>query len=171
MLDQYSQTNHCSSATWKLGLLVAYPRFLELVKISSKLNLPITTTTMNSILLRLVATSFAPLFSAFEIKNYFKVSFLKSFIQFPQNYMVLMSQSGFRAIMQKNMEALWFIIESEIGLFCLNNIPKPTIAPVPSGTLSNIFETGENFVKVESLDINSNRGELYNILAVLDQGS
>ena len=85
--------------------------------------------------------------------------------------MLIMSQQGFRAITQKNVEALWIVIEREIGIFWLNNVPKPTVAPVPSGSLSNIFETGENFVKVESLDIKSNRGELYNILAVFDQGS
>ena len=65
--------------------LVACPAFLETAKILSKLNLLISTTTMNSMLLRLVANNFAPLFSAFEIKNYFKVSFLKFFIQFPRN--------------------------------------------------------------------------------------
>ena len=67
-----------------------------------------------------------------------------------------MSQPGFRAIIQKIMEALWVMIEREIGIFRLNNIPKPTVAPVPSGSLSNIFGTGENFVRVESPDINYN---------------
>ena len=67
-----------------------------------------------------------------------------------------MSQPGFRAIMQKIVEALWVVIEQEIGILCLTNIPKPTIAPVPPGSLSNIFRTGENFVKVESPNINNN---------------
>ena len=67
-----------------------------------------------------------------------------------------MSQPGFRPIMQKILEALWVMIEWEIVIFRLNNIPKPTVAPVPTGSLSNIFGTGENFVKVESPDINYN---------------
>ena len=54
-------------------------------------------------------------------------------------------------IMQRIIAALR---EREIGIFRLNNIPKPTAAPVPSGSLSNIFGTGENFVKLESPDIN-----------------
>ena len=67
-----------------------------------------------------------------------------------------MSQPGFRAIRKKILKAFWVMIEQEIGLFRLNNIPKPTAATVPSGSLSNIFGTGENFVKVESPDINYN---------------
>ena len=58
--------------------------------------------------------------------------------------------------MQKMVKALWVMIEREIGIFRLNNIPKPIVAPVPSGSLSNIFGTGENFVRVESPDINYN---------------
>ena len=57
-----------------------------------------------------------------------------------------MSQLGFRAIFQKIVKALWVVIEQEIGIFSLTNIPKPTIAPVPPGSLSNIFRAGENFV-------------------------
>ena len=56
--------------------------------------------------------------------------------------------------MQRIMAALRIMIEREIGIFHLNNIPKPTAAPVPSGSLSNIIGTGENFVKLESPDIN-----------------
>ena len=58
--------------------------------------------------------------------------------------------------MQRIMAALRVMIEREIGIFRLNNIPKPTVAPLPTGSLSNIFITGENFVKVESPDINYN---------------
>ena len=58
--------------------------------------------------------------------------------------------------MQRIMAALRVMIEREIGIFRLNNIPKPTVAPVPTGSLSNIFGTGENFVRVESPDINYN---------------
>ena len=57
--------------------------------------------------------------------------------------MLIMIQSGFRAIIQKIVEALWVMIEREIGIFRLNNIPKQTFAPVPSGSLFNIFGTGE----------------------------
>ena len=57
-------------------------------------------------------------------------------------------------IKQRIIAALRIMIEREIGLFRLNNIPKPTAAPVPSGSLSNIIGTGENFVKLESPDIN-----------------
>ena len=67
-----------------------------------------------------------------------------------------MSQPRFRAIMQRIMAALRVMIEREIGIFHLNNIPKPTVAPVPTGSLFNVFGTGENFVKVESPNINYN---------------
>ena len=46
--------------------------------------------------------------------------------------------------------------EREIGMIHLNNIPKPTVAPVPTGSLSNIFGTGKNFIRVESPNINYN---------------
>jgi len=71
-------------------------------------------------------------------------------------YKVVLNKPGFGDIMQRIMAALRVMIEREIGIFRLNNIPKPTIAPVPTGSLSNIFGTGENFVKVESPDINYN---------------
>jgi hypothetical protein len=60
--------------------------------------------------------------------------------------------------MQRIMAALRVMIEREIGIFRLNNIPKPTIAPVPTGSLSNIFGISENFIKVESPNINYNYG-------------
>merc|ERR1711990_1264727 len=71
-------------------------------------------------------------------------------------YKVVLNKPGFGDIMQRIMAALRVMIEREIGIFRLNNIPKPTVAPVPTGSLSNIFGTGENFVKVESPDINYN---------------
>jgi len=71
-------------------------------------------------------------------------------------YKVVLNKPGFGDIMQRIMAALRVMIEREIGIFRLNNIPKPTVAPVPSGSLSNIFGTGENFVRVESPDINYN---------------
>merc|ERR1711935_615946 len=71
-------------------------------------------------------------------------------------YKVVLNKPGFGDIMQRIMAALRVMIEREIGVFRLNNIPKPTVAPVPSGSLSNIFGTGENFVRVESPDINYN---------------
>merc|ERR1711935_347133 len=71
-------------------------------------------------------------------------------------YKVVLNKPGFGDIMQRIMAALRVMIEREIGVFRLNNIPKPTVAPVPTGSLSNIFGTGENFVRVESPDINYN---------------
>jgi len=71
-------------------------------------------------------------------------------------FKAVLNKPGFGDIMQRIMEALRVMIEREIGIFRLNNIPKPTVAPVPSGSLSNIFGTGENFVRVESPDINYN---------------
>merc|ERR1711990_861878 len=71
-------------------------------------------------------------------------------------YKVVLNKPGFGDIMQRIMAALRVMIEREIGIFRLNNIPKPTVAPVPTGSLSNNFGTGENFVKVESPDINYN---------------
>merc|ERR1711956_154223 len=71
-------------------------------------------------------------------------------------YKVVLNKPGFGDIMQRIMAALRVMIEREIGVFRLNNIPKPIVAPVPTGSLSNIFGTGENFVRVESPDINYN---------------
>ena len=49
------------------------------------------------------------------------------------------------------------MIEQEIGIvFRLNNILKPTVAPVPFGSLSNTVVTGICFARVEPSDINYN---------------
>jgi len=77
-------------------------------------------------------------------------------IEAVDRYKVVLNKPGFGSIMQRIMEALRVLVEREIGVYRLNNIPKPTPAPAPSGSLSNIFGTGENFVRVESPDINYN---------------
>merc|ERR1712172_386444 len=51
-------------------------------------------------------------------------------------YKVVLNKPGFGDIMQRIMAALRVMIEREIGIFRLNNIPKPTVAPVPTGSLS-----------------------------------
>ena len=60
-----------------------------------------------------------------------------------------MSQPGFRAIMQKIVEALWVVIEQDYWPIFPNQ-------PLLQCHLSNIFRPGENFFKVESPDINNN---------------
>jgi hypothetical protein len=71
-------------------------------------------------------------------------------------YRVVLNKPGFGTIMQRIMAVLRDLIQRQLELYrqSLRVVEKPKPKPVQSQTLSNIFGTGDNFVKVESPNVN-----------------
>jgi len=76
-------------------------------------------------------------------------------------YRVVLNKPGFGSIMQRIMAILRDLIARQRQLYLQSLIPvtqkprpKPTPKPVVEQSLSNIFGTGDNFVRVESPNVN-----------------
>merc|ERR1711971_73510 len=71
-------------------------------------------------------------------------------------YRVVLNKPGFGSIMQRIMAVLRDLIQRQLELYrqSLRVVEKPKPKPVQAQSLSNIFGTGENFVKVESPNVN-----------------
>merc|ERR1712212_330062 len=76
-------------------------------------------------------------------------------------YKVVLNKPGFGSIMQRIMAILRDLIARQRQLYLQSLIPvtqkprpKPTPKPVVEQSLSNIFGTGDNFVRVESPNVN-----------------
>merc|ERR1739842_190195 len=69
-------------------------------------------------------------------------------------YRVVLNKPGFGSIMQRIMAVLRDLIQRQLELYrqSLRVVEKPK--PEQAQSLSNIFGTGENFVKVESPNVN-----------------
>merc|ERR1712110_579260 len=79
-------------------------------------------------------------------------------IQGVDRYRVVLNKPGFGSIMQRIMAVLRDLIQRQLELYRQSlrvvEKPEPKPKPVQSQSLSNIFGTGENFVKVESPNVN-----------------
>merc|ERR1712079_73492 len=71
-------------------------------------------------------------------------------------YKVVLNKPGFGSLLQRIMAILRDLIQRQLELYrqSLRVVEKPKPKPVQTQSLSNIFGTGENFVKVESPNVN-----------------